>query len=135
MQTRFAKLDHKIEPKFDAIILAVAGLKRMKYEKRITQYLEPEICMYAVGQGALAIQGRKNDIQLIKMINELSDEKTVLKCVAERAFMAKLEAGCSSPVGVNSKVDETWISLEGVILNKEATKKIKDKCEIRFNYD
>jgi hydroxymethylbilane synthase len=133
LQTRFSKLDDEIEKKFDAIILAAAGLKRLNYDDRITQYLPAEICMHAVSQGALGIECRKNDIDLIKMINKLNDEETLLKCVAERTFLAKLEGGCSAPVGVSSKIDQTSIILEGVVLNLDGTKRIQDKFEMRFD--
>lgn len=133
LQTRFAKLDDEVEKKFDAIILAAAGLKRMKYDDRITQFLEPEVCMYAVSQGALGIECRKDDIELIKMINELNDEDTLLKCVAERTFLAKLEGGCSAPIGVNSRIDEHSIVLEGVVLDIDGSQRIQDKFEMRFD--
>jgi hydroxymethylbilane synthase len=133
LQTRFSKLDDEIENKFDAIILAAAGLKRLNYDDRITQYLPPEICMHAVSQGALGIECRKNDIELIKMINKLNDEETLLKCIAERTFLAKLEGGCSAPVGVFSKIDQKSILLEGVVMDLDGTKRIQDKFEMRFD--
>lgn len=133
LQTRFSKLDDEIEKKFDAIILAAAGLKRLNYDDRITQFLPPEICMHAVSQGALGIECRKNDIELIKMINKLNDEETLLKCIAERTFLAKLEGGCSAPVGVFSKIDQASITLEGVVLDLDGSKRIQDKFEMRFD--
>ena len=93
LQTRFAKLDDEVDKKFDAIILAAAGLNRLDYHSRITQLLPSEVCMHAVSQGALGIESRRDDIEMIEMINRLNDESTLLQVVAERTFLAKLEGG------------------------------------------
>jgi len=137
LQTRFNKLDNpkcSDSIKYDAIILATAGLKRMSYADRITKILSNEICMYAVGQGALGIECRRNDLELIKMINEINDEETVLTCIAERTFLARLEGGCSAPIGVNSKViNSESICLEACVIDLESKNKIHEKFEIKFN--
>lgn len=132
LQTRFKKLDDN-DAKYDAIILATAGLKRMGYAYRITQLLPYDICMHAVSQGALGIECRLNDLQVIKMINQLNHEETLLRCIAERTFLARIEGGCSAPVGVISKVTDQSISLEGVVLSADGTQRIFDKFEINFN--
>jgi len=132
LQTRFKKLDDN-DAKYDAIILATAGLKRMGYADRITQLLPYDICMHAVSQGALGIECRLNDLQVIKMINQLNHEETLLRCIAERTFLARIEGGCSAPVGVISKVTDQSISLEGVVLSADGTQRIFDKFEINFN--
>lgn len=133
LQTRFAKLDDEKEKKFDAIILATAGLKRMNFQDRITQILPPETCLHAVSQGALGIECRKNDLFVVKMINELNHEETLLRCIAERTFLATLEGGCSAPVGVNSKVTSKSIFLEGVVLDLDGTRRIQDSFELAFD--
>lgn len=132
LQTRFAKLDNE-DHKYDAIILASSGLKRMKYENRITMKLPSEICMHAVSQGALGIECRRNDRLVIEMMNELNHEETLLRIIAERTFLAKLEGGCSAPVGVISRADETSIFLEGCVLDQEGTQRLQDKFEIKFD--
>ena len=133
LQTRFSKLDDEIDKKFDAIILATAGLKRMGYSERITQILPFDICMHAVSQGALGIECRLNDLEMIQMINRLNDETTLLRCIAERTFLARLEGGCSAPVGVVSKVTDDYILLEGLVLDLCGNQKIYDKFEIKFS--
>lgn len=130
LQTRFSKMDD--EKKFDAIILATAGLKRMKYDDRISQILAPEICMHAVSQGALGIESRRNDLTVINMLNRLNHEETLLRCIAERTFLAKLEGGCSAPIAVTSQVNEKSIVLEGAVFNLEGTQRIQDKFEMHF---
>jgi len=89
--------------------------------------------MHAVSQGALGIESRRDDLEMIKMINQLNDENTLLRCIAERTFLAKLEGGCSAPVGVFSKVTESSIFLEGAVFDLEGTIKIDDKFEISFD--
>ncbi|CAF0740589.1 unnamed protein product [Brachionus calyciflorus] len=133
LQTRFSKMDN--EKKFDAIILATAGLNRMKYNDRISQILPSEICMHAVSQGALGIESRRDDLDVIKMINRLNHEETLLRCVAERTFLAKLEGGCSAPIAVKSSVSEKSIILEGAVFNLEGTTRIQDKFEMHFEDD
>lgn len=132
LQTRFAKLDHE-NHKFDAVILATSGLKRMGYENRITMTLPYDICMHAVSQGALGIECRRNDRLVIEMVNALNDEETLLKIIAERTFLAKLEGGCSAPVGVVSRIDATSIFLEGCVLDQEGTQRLQEKFEIKFD--
>ncbi|NXY51214.1 HEM3 deaminase, partial [Ceuthmochares aereus] len=100
LNTRIKKLDERED--FSAIILAAAGLKRMGWENRIGQLLSPEDCLYAVGQGALAVEVRAKDQEILNMVSALHDADTVLCCIAERAFMKRLEGGCSVPVAVST---------------------------------
>uniref|UniRef100_A0A8C2WIR0 hydroxymethylbilane synthase n=1 Tax=Cyclopterus lumpus TaxID=8103 RepID=A0A8C2WIR0_CYCLU len=88
LNTRLKKLDEKED--FAAIILAAAGLGRMGWENRIGQVLGPEDCMYAVGQGALAVEVRSRDVDILEMVSVLHDPETVLRCIAERAFLRHL---------------------------------------------
>lgn len=89
--------------------------------------------MHAVSQGALGIECRLNDLEIITMINRLNDENTLLRCIAERTFLARLEGGCSAPVGVVSKVTENSILLEGVVLDLCGQQRVYDKFEIQFS--
>lgn len=90
LNTRLKKLDEKED--FAAIILAAAGLRRMGWENRISQILGPEDCMYAVGQGALAVEVRARDTDILEMVSVLHDPDTVLRCIAERAFLRRVAA-------------------------------------------
>uniref|UniRef100_A0A8C1AFN7 hydroxymethylbilane synthase n=1 Tax=Cyprinus carpio carpio TaxID=630221 RepID=A0A8C1AFN7_CYPCA len=102
LNTRLKKLDEKDD--YAAIILAAAGLKRMGWESRISQILGPEDCMYAVGQGALAVEVRAQDKDILEMVSVLHHPDTVLQCISERAFLRQLEGGCSVPVAVHTEV-------------------------------
>lgn len=61
--------------------------------------------MYAVGQGALAIECKETDFETINLLTKISDQNTVLCCIAERAFLKKLEGGCSVPIATHSSID------------------------------
>lgn len=80
------------------------------------QELGPKECLYAVGQGALAIECRESDSNTIQYLSELTDEPTVLQCIAERAFLRRLEGGCSAPVGVNSVLRNNAMVRHSLIL-------------------
>jgi porphobilinogen deaminase len=99
----------------------------------LNKILPFDICMHAVSQGALGIECRLSDLEVIQMINKLNHEETLLRCIAERTFLARLEGGCSAPVGVVSKVTDRSISLEGVVLSICGTQRIYDKFEMKFN--
>uniref|UniRef100_A0A6Q2YYY3 hydroxymethylbilane synthase n=1 Tax=Esox lucius TaxID=8010 RepID=A0A6Q2YYY3_ESOLU len=107
LNTRLKKLDEKED--YSAIILAAAGLKRMGWETRISQVLNPEDCMYAVGQGALAVEVRARDSDILEMVSNLHHPETVLRCIAERAFLRRLSllTACLSLTGAVYSLDGT----------------------------
>ncbi|RFA34553.1 hydroxymethylbilane synthase [Virgibacillus dokdonensis] len=97
IETRIRKLK---EEDYDAIVLAVSGLKRVGLsETLITEYLEPDVCVPAVGQGALAIECRSEDDELKKLLATIHDEDTARTVTAERTFLHLLEGGCQVPIG------------------------------------
>ncbi|WP_121639623.1 hydroxymethylbilane synthase [Virgibacillus sp. Bac330] len=97
IETRIRKLK---EEDYDAIVLAVSGLKRVGLsETLITEYLEPNVCVPAVGQGALAIECRSEDDELKKLLATIHDEDTARTVTAERTFLHLLEGGCQVPIG------------------------------------
>ncbi|MBY5939531.1 hydroxymethylbilane synthase [Halomonas sp. DP5N14-9] len=96
VQTRLAKLD---AGEFDAILLATSGLKRLGLGARIAQELPPEICLPACGQGALGIECRMHDTELVSLLAPLDDIETATRVRAERAMNTRLEGGCQVPIG------------------------------------
>lgn len=72
---------------YDAIILAAAGIMRLNWQHRIHKALEPNECLHAVGQGALAVECRSDDAEILEMLMPLNDKATVQAVIAERAFM------------------------------------------------
>ncbi|CAG9808998.1 unnamed protein product [Chironomus riparius] len=112
LNTRLAKLDAPAS-KFAGIILAHAGLVRMGWLKRVDQVLEPSDLLYAVGQGALAVECRANDTFVLDLLSKLCDIKTQCRILVERSFLKTLGGGCSAPVAVNTVLNEIPNSLNG----------------------
>ncbi len=93
--TRLKKLE---SGQFDAIILAAAGLKRLGFEEQITQWLDPDLCLPAIGQGAIGIECRCDDAFIQRVIAPLHAPDTAACVIAERALNARLEGGCQVPI-------------------------------------
>lgn len=131
LNTRLRKLDE--DDKYSAIILAASGIKRMgiEWENRISHILSPTECMYAVGQGALAVECRDGDMKTIELLKTLNHRETVLRCVAERSFMRTLEGGCSVPVAVITELSESNLFLKGGVFTIDGTQAIVD--ELRYD--
>ena len=108
VNTRLKKLE---EENFDAIILAVAGLKRLGFHDRITEVLPREICLPAVGQGALAIEARADDEATLSLI----------------AFLARVEGGCQVPVGVYAEAADEALEMEAVIASIDGERLYRKK--------
>ncbi|UYU31865.1 hydroxymethylbilane synthase [Siccibacter colletis] len=106
--TRLSKLD---SGDYDAIILAVAGLKRLGLEARIRTALPPEISLPAVGQGAVGIECRLDDEQTRALLAPLNDLETAIRVRAERAMNTRLEGGCQVPIGSYAELvnGELWL--------------------------
>lgn len=113
LNTRLKKLDQ--DEKYSGIILATAGVKRMKWENRISQLLEPDELLYAVGQGALAVECREEDNEVLETLRPLNHSQTILKVVAERSFLKTLEGGCSAPVAVCTTFIDNNLDMTGAV--------------------
>ena len=125
VNTRLQKL---ADEDFDAIILAVAGLKRLGFGERITDVLPKSIVLPAVGQGALAIETRADDAEIRALIDFLNDDETVRCATAERAFLGRVEGGCQVPVGVYATPAEAGqLQVEAVIASLDGSKLYRDK--------
>uniref|UniRef100_A0A182WDS5 hydroxymethylbilane synthase n=1 Tax=Anopheles minimus TaxID=112268 RepID=A0A182WDS5_9DIPT len=109
LNTRLAKLDADTS-KFAGIILAQAGLVRMGWNKRIDQIIEPNEILYAVGQGALAVECRSNDDYILGMLGKLCHLETQCRILTERSFLRTLGGGCSAPVAVRTDLKRRWRS-------------------------
>jgi len=95
VNTRLKKLD---DGEYDAIILAAAGLIRLGLQDRIHQYISPDLCLPAVGQGIVGIQCRKDDKRVKDLIAPLHNRISEICLAAERAMNATLEGGCQVPI-------------------------------------
>lgn len=133
LNTRLKKLDEGGE--YDALVLATAGLERLGWHDRIDQELHSSVCMYAVGQGALAVETRKSDEATNALLEPLNDAETVLCCAAERSFLHTLGGGCSVPVGVFSEVRAGKLFIEGAVFSLDGSEMIKSSAETKLPSD
>ena len=120
--TRITKLDRG---EYDALILAHAGLSRLGLDARIAEIIDPEVIMPAPGQGALAIEARSGDEEVLGLIDALDHHPTRLATDAERAVLARLEAGCHAPVGALGTWDTDTIWLRAVVSAPDGSRVIR----------
>lgn len=123
LNTRLAKLD---SGEYDALILAVAGLQRLEMGDRVHQVIPPEISLHAVGQGALGIECRAGDTEILELVKALEHQPTAQRCYAERAFLRDLEGGCQVPIGVNTRIDADTLTLTGIVASVDGQRLVKD---------
>ena len=123
LNTRLAKLD---AGEYDAIILAFAGLHRLGMGDRIHQVIPPEVSLHAVGQGALGIECREGDSDILNLLKSLEHTVTAQRCYAERAFLRELEGGCQVPIGVNTQIEGEKLTLTGLVASLDGKKLVKD---------
>ncbi|HLA47615.1 MAG: hydroxymethylbilane synthase [Nitrospinae bacterium RIFCSPHIGHO2_02_FULL_39_82] len=100
---------------FDVIILAAAGVKRMGWEDKITEYLPYEIFLPAIGQGSIGIEIRESDGDVRNIINRFNHRETSLCVRAERAFLKRLEGGCQVPIAALGTINRSAIKLDGLV--------------------
>lgn len=112
MNTRLAKLDAN---EYDAIILASAGLIRLGMESRIRMPLPESVSLPAVGQGAVGIECRNDDAELIELLSALNHSETHTRVTAERAMNERLEGGCQVPIGSFATLNDNALTLTGMV--------------------
>ncbi len=123
LNTRLAKLD---AGEYDALILAAAGLQRLDMSDRVHQILPPEVSLHAVGQGALGIECRAEDTEVLELLKALEHTPTAQRCYAERAFLRELEGGCQVPIGVNTDLEGDTLTLTGIVASVDGKTLVKD---------
>jgi hydroxymethylbilane synthase len=123
LDTRFKKLE---SGDMDAIIVAAAGVKRLGFEHKITEYLDENIMLPAVGQGALCIETRENDSVIKPLIAALNHQQTRKVVLGERAFLCQLEGGCQIPIAAHGKIENNIFTLTGLVATVDGTTIIKD---------
>ncbi|CAN7300652.1 hydroxymethylbilane synthase [Rossellomorea sp. LjRoot5] len=118
IDTRLSKLQNE---DYDAIILAAAGLSRMGWTSDVvTEFLDPDLCLPAVGQGALSIECRNDDDEVLELLEKFACEETTSTVTAERAFLHKMEGGCQVPIaGFAELKDNGDIALTGLVASPD----------------
>ncbi|MCP4670416.1 MAG: hydroxymethylbilane synthase [Desulfobacula sp.] len=124
LDTRIKKLK---SGEYDAIILAAAGLKRLGQADEITQYLDEDTMLPAVGQGALCIETRHNDDNIAPIMKKLDHYDTRICVTGERAFLKQIEGSCHIPVACFAKIKDKKILLTALVASEDGKKLIKEQ--------
>jgi hydroxymethylbilane synthase len=122
VETRLRKLH---EGRYDAIVLAEAGLRRLGLTEEITQVLPLELVLPAVGQGALAIEARSDDEPARRAVLPLDHAATRAAVTAERAMLATLEGGCLAPIAAWARADGPALVLTGRVLSSDGARQLE----------
>nr|MDA8085770.1 hydroxymethylbilane synthase [Nitrospiraceae bacterium] len=129
LDTRLRKLD---QGDYDAVVLAVAGMKRLGFEQRITEIIPPEIMLPAIGQGAVGIECRRNDPLINKLAGCLNHEETSVAVRAERAFLLRLEGGCQVPIAAYARLTEGGaLRIDGLVGDPSGSEVVRDGMETK----
>ncbi|QXE00587.1 hydroxymethylbilane synthase [Terribacillus sp. DMT04] len=125
IDTRLRKLK---EENFDAIVLAAAGLKRMGWSDDIvTEFLETDLCLPAIGQGALAIECRDTDMELIELLAKINDSYTQQTVLAERTFLYLMNGSCQVPIAGVAHMEEDEVVLTALIASPDGKEVYKEE--------
>ncbi|KAL7801292.1 porphobilinogen deaminase-like protein [Trichoderma aethiopicum] len=133
VETRLAKVDDP-ESEYTCMIMSAAGLERVGLKHRINQYLGSKDggILHAVGQGALGLEIRKGDDEVLRLLDRLADEKSTLACLAERALLYTLEGGCTVPIGVETE----WVGeggrvlrMRAIVVSLDGTRSVEDSMD------
>jgi hydroxymethylbilane synthase len=118
LDSRIRKME---EGRYDAIVLAAAGLRRLGWDRKIRQYLPAEMSLPAIGQGALGIEVRIDDSRTLDAVGFLNDRDTAVAVRAERGFLKRLEGGCQVPIAAHGLVEGDAVRLSGLIGRPDGT--------------
>ena len=124
VDTRLRKVE---SGEYEAIVLAKAGLDRLGLSKRIVETLSPEVCMPAVGQGAIAVEARLKDTEAAELLVPLDDAETRTAIIAERALLAALQGGCQVPLGAWARTERGEFVMEACVCSVDGVQYIKER--------
>ena len=131
VDTRIKKLNEKL---YDAIILSYAGIQSLKLDKNISQIFSTREIIPSVGQGVVALQCRKNDSEIIKLLDKVNHKLTNICAVAERQFLKVLEGDCETAVGAIANLVDDQINLEAELFSIDGKQRFYHKASKNINY-
>ena len=129
--TRIKKLNEKL---YDAIILSYAGIQSLKLDKNISQIFSTREIIPSVGQGVVALQCRKNDSEIIKLLDKVNHKLTNICVIAERQFLKVLEGDCETAVGAIANLVGDQINLEAELFSIDGKQRFYHKASKNINY-
>ncbi len=130
VDTRIKKMERG---EYDGLILAAAGIERLGLEKYITEFISNSDILSAPGQGAIAVEIKKDNIQLKKITSSINDEFSRVTTSTERSFMKLMGGGCNYPIAALSTVKNDKILIDGLVINLNGTKLIRSSAEDNIN--
>jgi hydroxymethylbilane synthase len=125
VDTRLRKVE---SGEYEAVVLAKAGLDRLGLSQRISEVLSPEVCMPAVGQGAIAVECRLKDTEAGDLLAPLDDAETRTAILAERALLAALQGGCQVPMGAWARVERGELLLDACVCSVDGSQYVKQRA-------
>ncbi len=125
IDTRLRKVE---SGEYDAILLAKAGLDRLGWSQRIAEILSPDLCMPAVGQGAIAVEARLKDTEAADVLAKLDHAETRTAIIAERALLGALHGGCQVPIGGWARIERGELVLEACVCSVDGLQYVKQRA-------
>jgi hydroxymethylbilane synthase len=125
VDTRLRKVE---SGEYEAVVLAKAGLDRLGLSQRIAETLEPDVCLPAVGQGAIAVQARVKDTDAAAFLAPLDDAETRSSIIAERALLAAMQGGCQVPLGAWARMERGELVMEACVCSVDGLQYIKERA-------
>jgi len=125
VDTRLRKVE---SGEYEAVMVAKAGLDRLGLSQRISEVLAPELCMPAVGQGAIAVECRLKDTEAADLLAPLDDAETRTAILAERALLAALHGGCQVPLGAWARVERSELLLDACVCSVDGSQYMKQRA-------
>jgi hydroxymethylbilane synthase len=125
VDTRLRKVE---SGEYDAVMLAKAGLDRLGCSHRISEALSPDVCMPAVGQGAIGVECRATDTEAAEVLEKLDDAETRTAIVAERALLSALQGGCQVPLGAWARIERRELVLEACVCSVDGAQYVKQRA-------
>jgi hydroxymethylbilane synthase len=122
VETRISKLESE---RLDGVILAAAGLKRLGFTEKITEYLSIELSLPAIGQGALGLECRLNDATVMETIGFLNHPETSQSVRAERALLRRCEGGCQVPIAAHGLIRAGSLHLTGFVGSVDGKRSVR----------
>jgi hydroxymethylbilane synthase len=125
VDTRLRKVE---SGEYEAVVVAKAGLDRLGLGKRISEVLAPEVCMPAVGQGAIAVECRLKDTEVGDLVAPLDDAETRTSIITERALLGALQGGCQVPLGAWARIERSEIVLDACVCSVDGEHYVKQRA-------
>jgi hydroxymethylbilane synthase len=125
VDTRLRKVE---SGEYEAVMVAKAGLDRLGLSQRISEVLSPEVCMPAVGQGAIAVECRLKDTEAGDLLAPLDDAETRTAIIAERALLAALQGGCQVPLGAWARIERGELFLDACVCSVDGVQYVKQRA-------